>query len=185
MVGIATFVVGLFLWTFLEYVLHRFAFHERKLGRTVAKEHIQHHATPDYFASALMKLKLAIPILGALALLGLLFGVGGLGLVLGVISGWQIYEAIHRATHVRGPRNRYGAWARRHHLHHHFQNARANHGVTTPLWDWVFGTLERPATIRVPKRHVHAFGWLLAAPDDSAVAEAYRGAYEIVGGSKR
>ena len=28
----------------------------------------------------------------------------------------------------------------------------ANHGVTLPLWDKVFGTAEAPAVVRVPRR---------------------------------
>ena len=55
-----------------------------------------------------------------------------------------------------------------------------NHGVTTPVWDWVFGTLERPQSIRVPRKYVHAFAWLL---DDEGVEvhERYRGLYSLVG----
>jgi hypothetical protein len=34
-----------------------------------------------------------------------------------------------------------------------------NHGVTTPLWDIVFGTYEEPETIRVPKKIV--MPWLI------------------------
>jgi sterol desaturase/sphingolipid hydroxylase (fatty acid hydroxylase superfamily) len=31
-------------------------------------------------------------------------------------------------------------------------DARTNHGVTSPLWDVVFGTYRAPGTIRVPSR---------------------------------
>lgn len=177
----AAFVGGLVLWTFLEYVLHRFAFHERKLGKRAAREHLRHHAKPDYFATWMHKLTLAVPILGALGGGGyLLAGVGGLGLVFGTVCGWQMYEVIHRGTHVRAPFGRYGEWARAHHLHHHFQSPKMNHGVTTPVWDWVFGTLEKPQSIRVPRKHVHAFAWLL---DDEGVEvhERYRALYSLVG----
>ena len=34
-----------------------------------------------------------------------------------------------------------------------------NHGVTTPLWDWVFGTLEVPDRVLVPRRN--ALPWML------------------------
>jgi len=157
------FVGGLVVWTLLEYVLHRFAGHQFKLGKTIAREHLSHHATPDYFSPMRKKVLLAIPVLGGLtALLVPLVGWGGAAVVFGTFAGWRFYEALHRATHLRGPRNAYGAWARRHHLHHHFQAPKANHGVTSPVWDWVFGTLERPETIRVPRRHARCFAWLLA-----------------------
>ncbi len=174
------FVGGVLLWTLLEYVLHRFAFHERKLGRRVAREHLTHHAKPDYFATLAHKLVLAIPVLGGLSLvLGATLGPVGIAVVFGTFTGWQVYELIHRATHVRAPRGRYGEWARQHHLHHHFQNAKVNHGVTTPFWDIVFGTREIPSSIRVPRRHVHAFAWLLDA-DGVEVAERYRDLYRLV-----
>lgn len=171
-------VVGLALWTLLEYVLHRFAGHANWLGRLVRKEHFTHHATPDYFAPFARKLVLAVPVLGAISAIGwLIVGVEGIAVGAGVAVGWTFYEALHKATHVRGPRNAYGEWARRHHLHHHFQSPKANHGVTSPLWDWVFGTLERPATIAVPRRHVRCFAWLL---DGERIADRYRGRYRMV-----
>ena len=180
MIGIGIgFVVGLVVWTLLEYVLHRFAGHSRMVGKHVRKEHLAHHAKPDYFTGLVKKLLLAVPVLGGLAALAVpLAGWAGAAMVLGVAAGWTFYEKLHRATHVRGPRNRYGAWARRHHLHHHFEDAHTNHGVTSPIWDWAFGTLATPATVRVPRRHVHCFAWLL--DEDEAVKAEYQAAYRLV-----
>lgn len=175
---VAGFVVGIVLWTLLEYVLHRFAGHSNRLGKHVRKEHFAHHATPDYFTSLPRKLVLAVPVLSALGAIAVpLVGWAGLATVAGTAVGWTFYEALHKATHVRGPRNAYGAWARRHHLHHHFQSPKANHGVTSPIWDWVFGTLERPATITVPRRHVRCFAWLL---DGDEVRAEHAGQYRVV-----
>jgi sterol desaturase/sphingolipid hydroxylase (fatty acid hydroxylase superfamily) len=177
------FVSGIVLWTLLEYVLHRFVGHASRLGRTgrvIRKQHLLHHATPDYFTTFPRKLVLAVPVLGAIAGAGvLLFGPSGLALMAGTAAGWTFYERLHRATHVHGPRNAYGAWARRHHLHHHFQAPKANHGVTSPLWDWVFGTLERPETIAVPRRHVRCFSWLLAQ-GGAEVDARYAGTYRLI-----
>jgi len=174
-------VIGLFagvvIWTLLEYVLHRFAGHSSRLGKHVRKEHLAHHAKPDFFTSFGRKLFLAVPVLGGLAALSIpLFGWSGAACVLGVSAGWTFYERLHRATHVRGPRNRYGIWARKHHLHHHFMDPHANHGVTSPVWDWVFGTLAAPAIIEVPRRHVHCFAWLLGDDDvvRAELADSYR-----------
>lgn len=178
MIVSSSFVVGLVLWTLLEYVLHRFAGHSKRVSKRFRREHLMHHATPDYFTSLPRKLALAVPVLSGLAGLGaLLFGVEvGVALALGTATGWVFYERLHRATHVRGPRNAYGAWARRHHLHHHFQAPKANHGVTSPLWDFVFGTLERPETIAVPRRHVRCFAWLL---DGDRIATVHAAHYRL------
>jgi len=65
-------------------------------------------------------------------------------------------------------------------LHHLFQNPKVNHGVTTPLWDIVFRTREVPETIRVPRRHVHAFAWLVEDAERLEVKPAYRDRYSLV-----
>jgi sterol desaturase/sphingolipid hydroxylase (fatty acid hydroxylase superfamily) len=39
---------------------------------------------------------------------------------------------------------------RKHHFHHHFENPKMNHGVTTPVWDLVFGSYEPATVVHVP-----------------------------------
>ena len=180
------FVLGLVLWTFLEYVLHRWAFHERVLGMAVAREHIEHHAKVDYFAPLSVKLAIAVPIVGTIFALGLLFTAATFasGLVIGVLSGWIVYEVIHRRIHVAAPLNGYGRWALRHHLSHHFGNAKLNHGVSTPIWDHVFGTYAPDATVLVPRRHAAKFPWLLEdasrAPRELSLRDAWTQQYRLV-----
>ena len=69
------------------------------------------------------------------------------------------YEVAHRRTHTHPPRNRYGRWARRSHLHHHFGAPMQNFGVTTPLWDRLWRTHDQPGLVTVPRRMAPA--WLL------------------------
>ncbi len=163
---VAVFVVavagGAFLWTLLEYVLHRFGGHHGRFGAAIRREHMNHHARPDTFSTMPRKLLLAVPTLSTLFVLVLALSTGAVaaGVTLGTTVAWLGYERLHRLVHVRAPRNAWGAWARRHHLFHHF-NPRVNHGVTTPLWDWVFGTLARPDVVLVPRRQASAFPWLL------------------------
>ena len=99
--------------------------------------------------------------LGTIALVGVLvFGVElGLSVPLGIAAGYLFYEVLHRRIHVAAPFGRYGRWARVHHLAHHFGRADANHGVTSPLWDWVFGTRAPRATVKVPRKHAAKFPW--------------------------
>jgi sterol desaturase/sphingolipid hydroxylase (fatty acid hydroxylase superfamily) len=175
-------VGGLALWTLLEYVLHRFVFHDRVAGPRAAKEHILHHAKVDYFSPLGMKLALALPILGAIVTIAsLLLGWRlGSSIPTGVIAGWWTYEVIHRRIHVAAPFGAYGRWARRHHLLHHFGRSDANHGVTSPVWDWVFGTLAAPETVRVPRQHAKKFPWLLDRESEApAVAPAFAADYRI------
>ncbi|MFI5301772.1 MAG: hypothetical protein ACHREM_27090, partial [Polyangiales bacterium] len=74
---------------------------------------------------------------------------------------YGVYEIVHRRDHTHPGIGPYGRWLRRHHFYHHFVDARCNHGVTSPLWDWVFGTFRTPTTIPVPRRL--SMAWLIDA----------------------
>jgi sterol desaturase/sphingolipid hydroxylase (fatty acid hydroxylase superfamily) len=154
-------VAGVFTWSFLEYVIHRWLGHDRRFrGNPFGKEHLRHHVEGNYFAPTRTKLAvaaIATAITGVPALL--LGGTVGLAWVAGFIVAYGSYEVLHRREHTHAGIGAYGRWARRHHFHHHFVDGRANHGVTTPLWDLVFGTYQRPALIPVPPRLCMA--WLL------------------------
>lgn len=170
---IASALAGLLLWTLLEYLLHRFVFHARVLGERLGREHLHHHAAVNWFAPWWTKLLLAAPILGALAGAGaLLVGAPGAALAGGTLLGWLVYEWLHRRIHVAAPRSAYARWARAHHLSHHFGRPHRNHGVSTPLWDWVFGTLEAPGVVSVPSAHAHKLPWLVEAQQGAAVVRA-------------
>ena len=124
---VGAFVAGVVVWTWLEYMLHRWVFHRRVLGRIPSREHLKHHAKVDWFAPWSSKLALAVPALALLSGLGVLgAGAAGAGLPAGTFAGWLVYEWIHRRIHVTAPRNAYERWARAHHLSHHFGRSHAN-----------------------------------------------------------
>ncbi|MEQ1508521.1 MAG: sterol desaturase family protein, partial [Myxococcota bacterium] len=89
----------------------------------------------------------------------------------GVVGGWLMYEGLHRAIHVWPARTAYGRWARRHHLHHHFADPARNHGVSTPIWDWVFGTWVPVDEVVVPPRQAAKLPWLVR---EGRVASGFR-----------
>lgn len=158
----AVALAGAFTWTLLEYVLHRFAGHEARGRIDFSREHLKHHAVRGYFTPLPKKLRTAVLVLGTTGVVtGALAGAPlGLSFTLGLSAMYATYEVLHWRLHVAGPRGPYGRWARRHHFHHHFRCPGGNHGVTSPLWDLVFGTWNRPpAVIRVPQRHV--LPWLI------------------------
>ena len=172
--------VGVVLWTLLEYVLHRFVFHDRILGAQAAKEHILHHAKVDYFAHWTMKVAVAVPVLSVVMGLSSL-AVGwqlGTSVPLGVLAGYTFYEVLHRRIHVSAPWGAYGRLARHHHLLHHFGHSDLNHGVTSPIWDVVFGTRAPRETVRVPRQHARKFPWLFGA-ESAAILPAYESDYRV------
>ncbi|MEJ5256294.1 MAG: sterol desaturase family protein [Acidimicrobiales bacterium] len=178
----AAFSLGAFLWTLAEYLLHRFAMHHLHGRGIMSREHLEHHVHSSWrFARThLMSWAgmLTVGFLGWMPLGRLLAGPrAGLALALGWACGYFFYEYQHAMAHLRPPTGRYSAWVRRHHLHHHFGHPMANHGVTIPLWDRVFGTLERPATVRVPRRL--ALPWML--DDGGVLRPELRDSYVLVG----
>ena len=97
----------------------------------------------------------------------------------GWAAGYAAYEQFHWREHHRPPLGPWERAARRRHFAHHFGAPRTNYGVTTALWDHVFGTFRPPVTVRVPAQQ--AMPWLLN--DDGAVHERYRADYVLVGRS--
>lgn len=148
------FGLGVATWSLLEYCIHRWLGHDRRFrGNIFGQEHTRHHSQGDYFAPTWKKLAAAVI---ALALLGtpayLIAGTAGLWYSIGLIGFYGFYELLHRREHTHRGIGPYGRWARRHHFFHHFVDPRSNHGVTSPVWDWVFGTYKAPTVIPVPEK---------------------------------
>jgi sterol desaturase/sphingolipid hydroxylase (fatty acid hydroxylase superfamily) len=101
----------------------------------------------------------------------------GIVLALGWAVGYFAYEYQHASAHLRAPRNRYEAFVRRHHFHHHFGAPMANHGVSVAVWDKVFGTFQRPERVRVPRRL--ALPWML--DDRGELRPGFTDDYQLVG----
>ena len=62
----------------------------------------------------------------------------------GLTAGYLWYDLTHYATHHIKPRTALGRAQKAHHMQHHFQTPELRFGITTPLWDWVFGTHALP-----------------------------------------
>ena len=176
-----TAVAGAAAWTLTEYALHRFLGHDRRtMPNFFSVEHTRHHSVGDYFAPSWKKGLAALAVATAMFAaartitsppLAIAFTVGFTGM-------YVTYEVIHRRAHTHAGIGRYGRLLRRHHFHHHFENPRANHGVTSPVWDLAFGTYEASTEIRVPSRLV--MRWL-CDPATGAVRVEHAATYRIVG----
>lgn len=137
---------GIAVWSLLEWVVH-WAMHvpvrTSAIARFQDRAHIRHHREPHDVEHSVMMLRGSIPL--ALATLGVslvLFRDPTAALLFhsGLILGYLTYEFVHLAHHagwhVPGTRR-----LMHHHGRHHYGGWRRAYGVTTPLWDWVFGTL--------------------------------------------
>ena len=175
------FMAGAFGWTLLEYIVHYPLGHLPKGKTLVSSEHLKHHKDILYFTPTPMKIRGAVPLLLALGvatyfLVSLTFALGFVG---AVALGWTTYEVLHQSIHVHGPRTWYSRWATRHHFYHHFMKPNRNHGVTTPLWDFIFGTYDRVERVTIRERDVARVPWLDKALQDPAETPAFLRDYEV------
>lgn len=144
LVVLAGLLAGVLGWTLAEYVKHRFFDHEDA-------GHLAHHRAPlediriskggrQAVAVARNALLLSAP--GTLGALALDRAAGGAALAGagGFLAGYAAYRIVHVACHELPMRHPVAAHLKRHHAIHHFRDEAANFGITTSLWDHVFGT---------------------------------------------
>jgi sterol desaturase/sphingolipid hydroxylase (fatty acid hydroxylase superfamily) len=143
------FLSGVLAWTLLEYGLHRFVFHVQiplrnpRLRELVNTSHLSHHASPRDPTKVLVQ-----PLYG-LVISAMLYGLiyaavrsplSATVVMIGIWTGFLYYEAVHYRVHFSLSPSGLIARQRRSHFFHHFTNNKRCFGVTSPLWDYVFGT---------------------------------------------
>ncbi len=139
-------ISGIFFWTLFEYAAHRFLFHlitETERGkRIVYILHGNHHHYPRD------KQRLLMPPVPSLLISSIVFSLQYLTLgkaafffFPGFILGYLTYGTMHYAIHAFNPPFKFmkPLW-RNHHLHH-YKDQNKGFGVSTTLWDRVFGTM--------------------------------------------
>jgi sterol desaturase/sphingolipid hydroxylase (fatty acid hydroxylase superfamily) len=145
------FLSGMFFWSFFEYCIHRFAFHfiaeSKRAKKIVYIIHGNHHEYPRD------KERLFMPPVPSLILAAVIFSLmffvfhwlvaGAYAFVFfpGFIFGYLMYGTMHYAIHAWNPPFKWmkPLW-RNHHLHH-YKEQEKGFGVSSTLWDHVFGTM--------------------------------------------
>lgn len=135
------FLLGIVLWTLLEYVLHRFVFH--RFRGIVGSFHHEHHGAPRNLRYLFVRPSLSIGI--SILFIAVTWAFTGnivetLKLMAGIWAGYLYYESVHYRVHFSPSESGWIGQQRRAHFRHHFYNSRKCFGVTTPLWDYVFRT---------------------------------------------
>jgi sterol desaturase/sphingolipid hydroxylase (fatty acid hydroxylase superfamily) len=131
---------GFILWTFMEYVLHRIALHRVSI---FVPMHGLHHSSPLALVGTPLWMSVLV-LSGAIGVptwLCLGFNIAG-GVTGGVMLGYWWYGVVHHVIHhhAHKPSHGYFGGLRAWHMRHHYSPRSGNFGVTTALWDYVFGT---------------------------------------------
>jgi sterol desaturase/sphingolipid hydroxylase (fatty acid hydroxylase superfamily) len=140
------FLGGVVLFTLVEYVMHRYLYHipaeTEKRRRFQYVIHGVHHDHPRDKARLAMPPLLSI-VLAVLfiSLFRLIIGPNGYAFGGGFLFGYSSYLLAHYAIHIyKQPKNFLGIiW--KHHNLHHFVGDDGAFGVSTPFWDYIFGTM--------------------------------------------
>ncbi|MFZ6819987.1 sterol desaturase family protein [Undibacterium sp. Ji22W] len=130
-------VSGVFVWTAVEYLIHRFILHG---VQPFQRWHDEHHRRPAALIRTPTLLSASL-ILALVFFPALLFSSHlwrACALTLGMLLGYFIYTVTHHAIHHSAIQN---AWLKRrqhwHGLHHDHQEP-GRYGVTSKLWDSIF-----------------------------------------------
>jgi sterol desaturase/sphingolipid hydroxylase (fatty acid hydroxylase superfamily) len=130
------------LWSLEEYVFHRYALHYPML---YSLYHGIHHVRwvqlstlfkPQWLIAAAMasQYQLLVWLFGTLA---------ANHAFVWLPMYYLLFEWLHYCSHYSGPR--WLSAIREYHRRHHIDET-VNYGITTPLWDWVGGTLHADCT---------------------------------------
>ncbi|WP_372919478.1 sterol desaturase family protein [Salegentibacter sp.] len=147
-VMILLFVAGLFFFTLVEYLMHRYLYHipattprKQKISYTM---HGVHHDYPKD------KSRLAMPPVLSLIIATVLFiiyravlGDYVFGFLAGFLIGYAGYLAVHYSVHAFKVPGNFLKVLWHHHSIHHYREPDRAFGVSSPLWDHIFGTMPR------------------------------------------
>ncbi len=139
------FVFGALVWSFYEYMMHRYLFHmisdNPRAKRILYTMHGVHHEFPRD------KERLFMPPVPSFIAASIVFSIiffcmkwNALAFFPGFLLGYLMYGSMHFAIHSFAPPKYMKALWRNHHLHH-YKTPNKGFGVSSTLWDVIFQTV--------------------------------------------
>lgn len=148
-VALGMWLIGLLVWTLLEYILHRFLFHldyylpRHQIAYTI---HFLLHGVHHYLPMDRMRLVMPPALFCVLAypIMSAVFAVFPYYMACSAFAGGHLGYIIYDVTHYVLHHAKLPAYfqeLKKYHLEHHYKNYELGFGVTSKFWDRVFGTL--------------------------------------------
>lgn len=142
------FLSGFLTFTFLEYMMHRYVFHmepDKSWKKLIQYNmHGVHHEFPKD------KDRLAMPPLVSIAFSVIFFVIfyslmntKVFGFLPGMMTGYAFYLFVHFIVHAYAPPKNIFKHLWINHSIHHYKDDTVIFGVSSPLWDYVFGTMPK------------------------------------------
>jgi sterol desaturase/sphingolipid hydroxylase (fatty acid hydroxylase superfamily) len=146
LVTVGMFILGLLAFTWVEYNVHRYVFHMKTY--TQAREKLQytmhgvHHEFPKDKDRLAMPPLLSVTIATILLLIfRLILGDFAFAFLPGFLVGYAMYLSVHYMVHAFQPPKNFlkALWVN--HGMHHYKDGELIFGVSSPLWDYIYGTM--------------------------------------------
>lgn len=145
-ITIGLFFLGFISWTWVEYMMHRYVYHIKTdtdfRKRFQYKAHGVHHEFPKDKDRLAMPPILSITIATVLLLLfRVIMGDFTFAFLPGFLVGYAFYLSVHYMVHIYQPPRNFLKFLWVNHSVHHYKGGDQVFGVSSPLWDYVFGTM--------------------------------------------
>jgi sterol desaturase/sphingolipid hydroxylase (fatty acid hydroxylase superfamily) len=146
--SVGLFFTGVLFFTWVEYNMHRYIFHmstytqmREKLQYTL---HGVHHEFPKDKTRLAMPPLLSITLATILLLVfRVIMGDYVFAFLPGFLVGYAIYLGMHYMVHAYQPPKGFFKYIWVNHSVHHYKNGESVFGVSSPLWDYVYGTMSK------------------------------------------
>ncbi|KAK4778768.1 hypothetical protein SAY86_006296 [Trapa natans] len=141
---------GIFMWTLLEYTLHRFLFHSKTKTYWTNTMHYLLHGC--HHKHPMDSLRLVFPPAATAIIATPVWNLTKLlstpstapAIFAGVLLGYVLYDLTHYYLHHGQPSSQMPKKLKKYHLNHHYREQNWGFGITSPIWDKLFGTMPPP-----------------------------------------
>ncbi|MCL6261634.1 sterol desaturase family protein [Aquiflexum sp. TKW24L] len=147
-IGILVLLSGIFAFTFVEYMMHKHFFHMEP--DTPVKDKLQYSVHGVHHDYPKDKDRLAMPPLISLAyvlifyaVFHLIMGDYTLYFLPGFLFGYSAYLGVHYTVHAFQPPKNFLKILWVNHAVHHYKDPDVAFGVSSPLWDYILGTMPK------------------------------------------
>ena len=147
-IAVLMFFLGLFSFTWVEYLVHRYIFHMAIYTKTREKLqytlHGVHHEYPKDKTRLAMPPLLSVTISTVLLLVfRVLMGDYVFSFLPGFLVGYSAYLSVHYMVHAFQPPKNFLKILWINHSIHHYKNGETVFGVSSPFWDYLYGTMAK------------------------------------------
>ncbi len=146
--GLVFFALGILAFTFVEYMMHKHFFHMEP--DTPFKDKLQYNVHGVHHDYPKDKDRLAMPPFVSAAyaaifylVFTLIMGDFALYFLPGFLFGYAGYLGVHYAVHAYNPPKNFLKVLWVNHAIHHYKDPDSSFGVSSPLWDYLLGTLPK------------------------------------------